>query len=47
MWQVSFFWRRGAGGLVNDDVTLEEGHQIITLDYEGRGQSKIDQILIT
>ena len=26
------------GGLVNDDVTLEGSHQMITLDYEGEGR---------
>ena len=28
------FWRVG---LVNDDITLEGGHQMITLDYWGEG----------
>ena len=30
-----FFW--GEGGLVNDDVTLEGVHQMITLNYGGKG----------
>ena len=36
MWQVSFFF--GWGELVNDDLTLEGGHQMITLDYRGEGR---------
>ena len=45
-----FFWRREGGEgerLVNDDVTLEGDHQMITLDYGGEGESKIRQKLIT
>ena len=32
-----FFWGGEGGGLVNDDVTLEGVHQMITLDYRGEG----------
>ena len=32
-----FFFSLGGGGLVNNDVTLEVCHQMITLDYGGEG----------
>ena len=32
--------------LLNDDVTLERDHQMITLDYGGEGESKTGQKLI-
>ena len=32
-----FFFFEGGRGLVNDDVTLEGGHQMIMLDYREEG----------